>query len=101
MAKNTVKEELRKKREKQRARRLRPNAFNLGMTNVLIMMIGLVVIFIGYMLLGKGSITAAPILLVVGYCVIIPLAIVYRKKKVESIDEQLRKQSDDRPAVGE
>lgn len=32
-------------------------------------------IVLGYVLLGQGSITAAPFLLVVGYVVLIPLAI--------------------------
>lgn len=35
----------------------------------------LVSIVLGYVLLGQGSITAAPFLLVLGYVVLIPLAI--------------------------
>lgn len=38
--------------------------------------IGLAVIVLGYITLGYGSITLAPILLVAGYCVIIPIAII-------------------------
>jgi hypothetical protein len=38
--------------------------------------IGIFVIVIGYITLGYGSITLAPILLVLGYCVIIPIAII-------------------------
>jgi hypothetical protein len=37
---------------------------------------GLVAVAIGYLLLSQGDITLAPILLVVGYCVLIPLAFI-------------------------
>jgi hypothetical protein len=33
-------------------------------------------ILVGYLLLARGDITAAPVLLVVGYCVLIPLAFI-------------------------
>lgn len=50
--------------------------------------IGLVVILVGYIALARGpwdsfwSLTLAPILLVLGYCVIIPVAILYKKKQL-------------------
>jgi len=37
---------------------------------------GLVSMVIGYILLGQGSISAAPALLVLGYCILVPLALV-------------------------
>ncbi len=37
--------------------------------------IALVVITVGYVLLGRGDITSAPLLLVTGYCVLLPLFI--------------------------
>ncbi len=37
---------------------------------------GLAVIALGYHLLGQGSITLAPVLLVVGYVVLLPAAII-------------------------
>ena len=37
---------------------------------------GLLAIAIGYFLLAQGSITAAPILLVLGYVVLVPLALI-------------------------
>lgn len=39
---------------------------------------GIVVIAIGYLLLAQGSITLAPILLILGYCVLIPIAVIIR-----------------------
>lgn len=43
--------------------------------------IGIIVIVIGYIFLGMGDITLAPILLVLGYCVIIPISILIGEKK--------------------
>jgi hypothetical protein len=57
-------------------RRPRQGSLVLGQRNVLLLVAGIVVILVGYLLLGRGSITAAPLLLVTGYCVIIPLSII-------------------------
>lgn len=46
--------------------------------NYYIFAVGLLAIIAGYIALGQGSITLAPILLVLGYCAIIPIAILYR-----------------------
>jgi len=43
--------------------------------------IGILAIVIGYILLVMGSITLAPILLVAGYCVIIPISIIISGEK--------------------
>lgn len=48
--------------------------------NYYIFAAGLLAIILGYFTLSQGSITLAPILLVLGYCVIIPIAILYRGK---------------------
>ena len=37
---------------------------------------GLLTLALGYLLLAKGSITAAPLLLVLGYVVLVPLALI-------------------------
>ena len=64
--------------------------------NYLIFSIGILVIILGYIFLAQGpadsfwSLTLAPILLVLSYCIIIPISILYRKRvsvaetKVES-----------------
>ncbi len=46
--------------------------------NYVLFIIGLVTIGVGYLLLSKGSITLAPILLVLGYVIIIPLSIIIK-----------------------
>lgn len=44
--------------------------------NALLAVAGLVSITLGYWLLAGGSVTAAPLLLVVGYVVLLPMAII-------------------------
>ncbi len=50
-------------------------------SNYYIFAAGLIAIILGYITLSQGDITLAPILLVLGYCVIIPIAILYRGKE--------------------
>ena len=38
--------------------------------------VGLVSIVAGYVFLGYGSISLAPVLLVLGYCVLVPMALI-------------------------
>jgi hypothetical protein len=58
----------------------------LESANYMILLAGVVVILLGYGALSMGPwdgfmpLTVAPILLVLGYCVIIPVGIVYRRK---------------------
>jgi len=49
--------------------------------NRTLLAIGIFTLIIGYIALGQGSITLAPILLIAAYCVIIPIAIVAKGKK--------------------
>jgi membrane protein CcdC involved in cytochrome C biogenesis len=61
--------------------------FPLERENFIILGIGLLVIILGYIALsgdtveGFSQLTLAPILLVLGYCVIIPVGIMFRKRK--------------------
>jgi len=54
--------------------------------NYTLFLIGLFVIILGYVLMGTGglnstqSLTVSPIILLIGYLVIIPLAIMYHRK---------------------
>jgi len=62
-------------------------SLGFGRLNYILMAVGLVIIIIGYIALATGSITLAPILLVLGYCVILPTAILINdrfKKKTNS-----------------
>ena len=49
----------------------------LGQRNLVAGAAGLLVLAAGYWLLAQGSITAAPLLLVLGYVVLLPMAILW------------------------
>ncbi|MBD3284966.1 hypothetical protein GF359_01210 [candidate division WOR-3 bacterium] len=49
--------------------------------NWLLLLAGVISIGLGFWFLHKGSITLAPILMVLGYCVIVPLALLLRIPK--------------------
>jgi uncharacterized membrane protein HdeD (DUF308 family) len=72
-----------KHKERKRTRETIP----FGRENIILFVIGILVIILGYIFLAQGpadsfwSLTLAPILLVISYCVIIPIAIIYRKRK--------------------
>lgn len=51
-----------------------------GPRNYILFAVGLLVIVVGYISLSAGSITLAPILLVLGYCVLIPISIIVKGK---------------------
>lgn len=46
--------------------------------NYILFLTGVVTIIMGFIFLSKGSITLAPILLVVGYVILIPLSIILK-----------------------
>lgn len=58
-----------------------------GKRNYLWFGIALVTILVGYIFLGSGSITIAPILLVLGYCVLVPVAILIPAEKRKTSPE--------------
>jgi len=63
--------------------------FPLGRENFLLIGLGLVIIVVGYLALMEGSVegflplVVAPILLILGYCVIIPFGILYKRKEAK------------------
>lgn len=64
-----------------------------GKRNYLVFALALMVIIIGYITLGQGSITLAPILLVLGYCVLIPIALIIRGRPNAGNNEKSGQQS--------
>jgi hypothetical protein len=62
-------------------------ALSFNKINYIIFAIGIVVIIAGYFIMATGetysfqSLSLAPIILLIGYLVIIPLAILYRKRE--------------------
>jgi hypothetical protein len=61
---------------------------DFGRNNYLILGIGLLFIIAGFLFLGFGDITIAPILLVLGYCVLIPLGILFPRKKEKQVEPE-------------
>ncbi|MBW3534957.1 MAG: hypothetical protein KY453_07050 [Gemmatimonadetes bacterium] len=53
-----------------------PQALRFTAVNGALAAAGLVVLALAYWLLAQGSVTAAPLLLVLGYVVLLPLAII-------------------------
>jgi hypothetical protein len=52
--------------------------FSWGRLNSVLLSIGILVLVAGYVALSKGSITLAPVLLVLGYCGLIPASLLIR-----------------------
>lgn len=57
-----------------------PEKWPFGRKNYILFGVALVVIVIGFFFLSTGDITLAPILLVAGYCVLVPWAIMAKDK---------------------
>ena len=77
-----------RKKDLQRRRAGKDDVLPLSKENFRIIGVGLVVIVAGYLAMIQGSVegvlplVVSPILLVAGYCVIIPFGIMYRKKEI-------------------
>ena len=52
--------------------------FTWGMVNSVLLGLGVAALVAGYIALGRGSITLAPLLLVAGYCALIPASLLWR-----------------------
>ena len=61
-------------------------SWSLSKINYILFGIGLTLIILGYILMGKGevysfqSLTLAPIMLFIGYIIVIPASLIYRDK---------------------
>jgi F0F1-type ATP synthase assembly protein I len=59
--------------------------------NYIILLLGVLVLFVGYLLMWIGgvddalSLVISPIILMIGYCVIIPFGIMYRRKTADKV----------------
>lgn len=73
---------------KKEAKRKRETPLPLSKENYRLLCIGIGVVIVGYIFLAQGpadsfwSRTLAPVILVIGYCVILPLSLLYRGKKM-------------------
>jgi len=60
------------------------SSLGFGKINYILMAVGLGMIVIGYIFLAAGDITVAPILLVIGYCGVLPAAILITKGSLKT-----------------
>ena len=58
--------------------------FSWGLANSVMLGLGVAALVAGYLALARGSITLAPILLVTGYCGLIPASLLWRVRGQES-----------------
>ena len=75
------------KQTRPRLTRRAPEAdlgFRWGPVNGVVLGLGVVVLVAGFVALSKGSITLAPLLLVFGYLVLIPVSLLVRGRKAGS-----------------
>ena len=68
-------------------------SWSLSKINYILFGIGLTLIILGYILMGKGevysfqSLTLAPIMLFIGYIIVIPASLIYRDKNSLEVEE--------------
>lgn len=69
-----------------------PFGINLGRSNYYILIAGLIIITVGFLLMTQGpwdnplSLSVSPVVLLIAYLVVIPIAILYKKKDKEESD---------------
>lgn len=80
------------KKRQQKQRGFGEGSIPFQRENYIIMGVGIAVIIAGYLAMLEGSVegflplVVSPILLVLGYCIIIPVGILYRKSHIKSSD---------------
>lgn len=70
-------------RERGGEERAEARFLGLGPLNLVVLVLAVVAISIGYVLLSRGSVTAAPLLLVLGYAVLIPTALLIGFRRIK------------------
>ncbi len=73
-----MKQQPAKQKVTQTVKKPRRPQIALGKKNYILMGVGLLTVIIGFFTLSRGSITLAPLLLVLGYCVIIPISLLLK-----------------------
>ncbi|GMU96148.1 hypothetical protein [Ignavibacterium sp.] len=84
-----------KKRTAVKSSKKLPSPFNIywEKNNYILLIVGIVITIIGYYLMSVGpwnsneSLVYSPIILFVAYVIIFPLAIIYRKKRQQSTED--------------
>ncbi len=81
---NKKPEEKKKSKETAKVKKEQPTeGLGLNLYNYIIIGAGILSVLLGYFFLRRGSITLAPILLIAGYVVLIPLGLIVSLRKKE------------------
>ena len=67
-------------RPARRKKRIPVGEIHFERRNFYVLGAGLAAIILGYILLAAGSMTAAPLLLVAGYCFLVPVSLLWRTR---------------------
>jgi len=65
----------------------RPRFLGLHVMNWALLLAGVVAVLFGYVLLNRGSVTAAPLLLVLGYLILIPAGLIAGLRQSDEHEE--------------
>jgi uncharacterized membrane protein HdeD (DUF308 family) len=65
----------------------RPRFLGLHVMNWVLLLAGVVAVLFGYVLLNRGSVTAAPVLLVLGYMVLLPAGLLAGLRQSDEREE--------------
>ena len=63
------------------------NSWSFTKTNYRLFLLGIIIIIAGYWIMATGetesfqAVKLAPVILIIGYCVVLPISILYRAKK--------------------
>jgi hypothetical protein len=77
--KKTSKDKEKKEVKKPAQKMAKRHMIQFGVKNYIVGGAGLLSVLLGFVSLAKGSITLAPILLVLGYCVLMPVGILLKQ----------------------
>ncbi len=89
---------LNNQKQKTMKKTKRDESLSLEAINYQIILAGCVIIIAGYFALSAKpwdnpiALNVAPILLVLGYCVVIPIGIIFRRKKTEDVGTEVGQQ---------
>ncbi|MCP4724908.1 MAG: DUF3098 domain-containing protein [bacterium] len=89
--------------QRQKSAKKRTHFLPFDNTNYRLFGIGLAVIIVGYIFMNIGpvdsfwSLTLAPVVLVIGYLVIIPMAILYNNKKKPQTEQSAPGETQEQP----
>jgi len=78
-----------KEKVKKKPKEIVAEPLSFTKANYIVFVLALILIVVGWILLAKGSMTLAPLILVISYCVLIPISILIGIGKGKSVEERM------------